>query len=79
MVGWVLRLSSDDDDLPAHRVVNRAGVLTGAPHFGEHDEMRNRLLAEGVTFLDDITVDMERHLWDPAADPWLDDLFRPPD
>lgn len=74
MVGWALHTSPGDLRLPAHRVVNRNGVLSGALHFGHPDVMRGLLLAEDVTFLDDITVDLEKHLWDPADDPSLDHL-----
>ena len=76
MVGWALRGEIDGSPIPAHRVVNRQGVLSGAPAFGEPDRMRNLLLAEDVPFLDDITVDLEECLWDPADDPELADLFR---
>ncbi len=76
LVGWILRNSPDKLDIPAHRVVNRNGVLTGAVHFGPPDEMRRRLEEEGVTFVDDITVDFKRHFWDPAEDPRVDELFQ---
>ncbi len=75
LVGWILRNSPANLDVPAHRVVNRKGVLTGAAHFGPPDEMRRLLEEEGVTFIDDITVDFSRHYWDPADDPRVDDLF----
>lgn len=74
MVGWALNSCPTERDLPAHRVVNRNGVLTGALHFGHPDVMRALLLAEDVTFLDEITVDLEKHLWDPAGEPSLDYL-----
>lgn len=78
MVGWVLSGLAAEHGIPAHRVVNRQGVLSGAHAFGLPDRMRNLLLAEDVTFLDDITVDLEDCLWDPADDPELADLFRMP-
>lgn len=74
MVGWALARSPSALDLPAQRVVNRQGVLTGALHFGHPDAMRDLLLEEGVTFIDEITVDLGAHLWDPADDPTLDYL-----
>lgn len=77
LVGWVLRYSPDD--VPAHRVVNRQGVLTGAVHFGHPDAMRAMLEKEGVSFIDEITVDMKKHYWDPADDPRVDDLFEFPE
>ncbi|MBD3615685.1 MAG: MGMT family protein [Gracilimonas sp.] len=51
-------------ELPAHRVLNRLGQLTGRAHF-EGDTMRERLLQEGVQFKEEYTVDMKRHFWDP--------------
>jgi methylated-DNA-protein-cysteine methyltransferase-like protein len=74
MVGWALARSPSTLNLPAQRVVNRQGVLTGALHFGHPDAMRDLLLEEGVTFVDEITVDLVTHLWDPAEDPDLDYL-----
>lgn len=79
MVGWMLNAIPEGRDIPAHRVVNRNGVLTGAPHFGHPDAMRELLEEEGVTFVDEITVDLSAHLWDPADDPDLDHLFQMPD
>lgn len=79
LVGWVLNRCPDELEVPAHRVVNRNGVLTGAVHFGHPDVMRNLLLDEGVTFIDEMTVDLGTHLWDPADDPDLDHLFHTPD
>ena len=77
MVGWVL--NGAPDGVPAHRVVNRNGQLTGAHHFGPPGVMQDLLADEGVGFLDDITVDLDAHLWDPADDPGLDELFLMPD
>ena len=51
-------------DLPAHRVLNRLGQLTGRAHF-EGDTMRERLIQEGVQFKEEYTVDMETHFWNP--------------
>lgn len=79
MVGWALNHLPAGSDVPAHRVVNRNGQLTGAHHFGPPDVMRNLLEDEGVTFIDDITVDFAAHLWEPADDPALDGLFQVPD
>ena len=79
MVGWALNHLPPDSGVPAHRVVNRNGQLTGAHHFGPPDVMRNMLEDEGVTFIDDITVDLAVHLWEPGDDPSLDGLFQVPD
>ena len=51
--------------VPCHRVVNRDGALTGRLHFATPTLMEERLRAEGVAFLDDGRVDLERHLWEP--------------
>lgn len=51
-------------ELPAHRVLNRLGQLTGRAHF-EGDTMRERLLQEGVEFKEEYTVYMRQHYWDP--------------
>lgn len=79
MVGWALNYAPAEENVPAHRVVNRNGQLTGAHHFGHPDAMRELLEDEGVTFVDEITVDLDAHLWDPSDDPELDDLFQIPD
>ncbi len=78
IVGWTLRHGPDHHDLPAHRVVNRIGFLSGGWHFGHPDVMRDRLLAEGVPFrdLDEYLVDINACLWDPSDDPELDWAFR---
>lgn len=52
-------------EVPAHRVLNRLGQLTGRAHF-EGDTMRERLQQEDVTFVDDYQVDMEKHFWNPV-------------
>ena len=75
LVGQLLKFAPSELDLPAHRVVNRKGVLTGAHHFGPPDEMRRRLEEEGITFVDEITVDMQKHYWDPSEDPRADEFY----
>jgi methylated-DNA-protein-cysteine methyltransferase related protein len=79
MVGWALNHTPANEHVPAHRVVNRNGVLTGAHHFGHPDVMRGLLEDEGVAFIDEITVDLGAHVWDPADEPELDSLFVMPD
>ena len=54
-----------DEDAPAHRVVNRSGVLTGEHAFGPPGTMRAMLEQEGVTFQEDGRVDMRRHFREP--------------
>lgn len=64
MVGYALN-NTGDRNIPAHRVVNRNGELTGRAHFPD-DTMRERLQQEGVTFVDEYTIDIDAHFWDPA-------------
>lgn len=73
MVGYALNnlltrtQESDQRDIPAHRVVNRLGQLTGRAYFPD-DTMRERLSQEGVTFKAEFTVDIKQHFWDPSVD-----------
>lgn len=63
MVGYALNKAAETK-IPAHRVVNRNGELTGRVHFPD-DTMRERLQQEQITFVDDFQVDIEAHLWNP--------------
>ena len=63
MVGYALN-GSAGEGVPAHRVVNRNGELTGRGHFPD-DTMRERLQQEDVKFIDEYQIDLERHFWDP--------------
>lgn len=63
MVGYALN-KVGETNIPAHRVVNRNGELTGRAYFPD-DTMRERLKQEGVSFTDDYQVDIEAHLWEP--------------
>lgn len=64
-VGWLLHHSPPDVAAVAHRVVNRHGDLTGGWAWGHPAVMRALLEEEGVTFVDEYRVDLQRHLWDP--------------
>ena len=66
-VGWALN-SSKVAGVPAHRVVNRFGALTGRLHFETPSVMEERLRSEGVAFNDDGCVDLEKHLWVPSTE-----------
>lgn len=66
MVGWALNRVVRMDDVPAHRVVNRKGELSGRAHFSPPSAMQERLEAEGVTVVDDAVVDFERIFWSPT-------------
>lgn len=67
MVGWAMNNSSAKD-VPAHRVVNRIGVLTGKHHFGGSSLMQQLLENEGVKVRDNQIVDFQRYFWDPAKE-----------
>jgi methylated-DNA-protein-cysteine methyltransferase-like protein len=64
MVGFAMNASHDKPWIPAHRVVNRNGELTGKMHFATPTLMRELLEAEDIVFIDD-HVDMSAHLWVP--------------
>lgn len=69
MVGWAMNGShSSKNSLPAHRVVNRNGMLTGKHHFGSPDIMQQLLENEGIKVMDDQIIDFEKHFWDPAVE-----------
>jgi methylated-DNA-protein-cysteine methyltransferase-like protein len=67
-VGWAVASPPAGLDLPFHRVVNRDGFLSGGWAFGHPEVMKQRLIAEGVTFVDGYTVDMKRCRWIPGED-----------
>lgn len=68
MVGWAMNAAHTKNDVPAHRVVNRNGLLTGKMHFSTPDEMENRLRLEGVEVKNDKVVDFGKLFWDPMTE-----------
>jgi methylated-DNA-protein-cysteine methyltransferase-like protein len=69
MVGWALNSSHTSADfIPAHRVVNRNGMLTGKHHFGNSTTMQQLLENEGFTVEDDCVLDFREKFWDPSAE-----------
>jgi methylated-DNA-protein-cysteine methyltransferase related protein len=67
MVGWAMNSAHDPSlKIPAHRVVNRNGMLTGKMHFGAADEMQKRLEKENIKVVDDKIVDFKKIFWDPS-------------
>ncbi len=72
MVGWAMNQAHGKNvlrtDVPAQRVVNRVGLLTGKHHFGTPDRMQQLLEAEGVTIKDDRVQDFEKLFWDPSVE-----------
>ena len=72
MVGWAMNcaLSADAEGglVPAHRVLNRQGLLTGRMHFPTPTAMAERLRAEGVPVEQDRVVDFAERFWDPSTE-----------
>jgi methylated-DNA-protein-cysteine methyltransferase related protein len=69
MVGWAMNASHvTQPKVPAHRVVNRNGMLTGKMHFAYPEQMQELLEKEGVEVKDDKVVEFERLFWDPAEE-----------
>ena len=65
MVGWAMNASHNMEDIPAHRVVNRNGVLSGKHHFEGTNLMQQLLENEGIEVVDNQIVDFEKHFWEP--------------
>lgn len=69
MVGWALNSShSMPEFIPAHRVVNRNGTLTGKHHFGNSSTMQQLLENEGFTVKDDTVLEFRERFWDPSIE-----------
>jgi methylated-DNA-protein-cysteine methyltransferase-like protein len=68
MVGWAMSNCPPDISELAHRVVNRYGGLSGGWAWGHPDVMKQLLLDEGVTFVDEYQVDLKVHLWIPPME-----------
>jgi len=68
MVGWAMNGSALKEDIPAHRVVNRNGVLTGKHHFQGTNLMQQLLENEGVEVKENQIVDFQKYFWDPAKE-----------
>lgn len=67
MVGWAMNASHTDPEIPAQRVVNRNGVLTGKNFFGA-GVMQDRLESEGIKIQEDQIIDFARVFWDPMME-----------
>lgn len=65
MVGWALN-NCNKADVPAHRVVNRNGLLTGKHHFGGTNLMQQLLESEGVKVIDNCVQDFDEKFWNPC-------------
>ena len=69
MVGWAMNAShGQNPKVPAHRVVNSKGLLTGKFHFTDPNQMQELLEKEGIVVKDDQIKDYKTHFWDPAIE-----------
>jgi len=69
MVGWAMNGAGKVKPIvPAHRVVNRLGILSGKHHFGEPDVMEKLLKKEGIKVKNDTIIDFQKYFWDPAEE-----------
>ncbi len=68
MVGWAMNAAHAKDDVPAHRVVNRIGLLTGKMHFATPTLMQALLEKEDVKVVNDKVVDFKEIYWNPMLE-----------
>ncbi|QMU62891.1 MAG: methylated-DNA--[protein]-cysteine S-methyltransferase [Flavobacteriaceae bacterium] len=68
MVGWAMNSSGKYEDVPAHRVVNKKGLLTGKHHFGGTNLMQQLLENEGIVVVDNQIQNLEKVFWDPMKE-----------
>lgn len=65
MVGWAMNAAHQMEDIPAHRVVNRKGLLTGKFHFDGTNLMQQLLESEGLIIKNNQIIDFDRYFWNP--------------
>ena len=65
MVGWAMNAAHNLEDVPAHRVVNKKGLLTGKHHFDGTNLMQQLLESEGIVVINNQIIDFEKHFWEP--------------
>jgi len=65
MVGWAMNAAHTIEDVPAHRVVNKKGLLTGKHHFDGTNLMQQLLESEGIVVVNNQIIDFEKHFWEP--------------
>ena len=66
MVGWALNSSKPEEQIPAHRVVNRKGLLTGKKHFDGPNKMQLLLEAEGIIVIESQIQNLDQIWWNPS-------------
>ena len=67
-VGYAMLAAHTDAGIPAHRVLNRFGHLTGRLHFATPTAMQEALEAEGLRVEEDRLVDFDQHYWNPNTE-----------
>ena len=72
MVGWAMNSAHGKPDIPAHRVVNRIGLLSGKNNFASPTLMEDLLKSEGLTIIEDQILNFKSHFWDPTEELHLD-------
>ena len=68
VVGYAMNASHQNSEIPAHRVVNRVGLLTGKHHFSGTTLMKDLLESEGVKIQNDTVVNFKKVVWDPSKE-----------
>lgn len=68
MVGWAMNAAHSVPDIPAHRVVNHQGILSGKTHFDPTESMQSRLEAEGITIENNKILDFKKVFGDPSSE-----------
>mgnify|MGYP000107832935 FL=1 len=69
MVGWAMNNSHNQtQEVPAHRVVNRKGLLTGKHHFDGTNLMQQLLESEGIIIIENQIQELEKVFWDPMKE-----------
>jgi len=68
MVGWAMNAAHSDRSIPAHRVVNRIGLLTGKHHFNPPSSMQRKLNSEGIKVIRDRVQNFDEVFWDPMKE-----------
>ena len=65
MVGYALNAAKMNEEIPAHRVVNRKGLLTGKQHFQETHLMQQLLESEGIIIENNTIINLDKYIWAP--------------
>lgn len=68
LVGWAMNQAHGNPEIPAHRVVNRIGVLSGKNHFGSPTLMQELLEKEGIIIENDQIVNFKEKFWNPSIE-----------